>query len=68
MIAHFTFGRANLDLFNEVAESPCEFLRGAARGFRKMLDLNPDHEYANNARSYLAHIVELMPQAGCSGV
>ena len=65
VIAHFMFGRVNVDLFNDVAES-CEFLRGAARGYRKMLDLSPDHVYAENARFYLAHIAVLMPQAGCS--
>ena len=65
VMGHFMFGRVNVDLFNDVAQS-CEFLTGAVRGYRKMLDLSPGHEYAENARSYLAQIAALMPRAGCS--
>ncbi len=66
LIAHFMLGRVNVDLFNDVANS-CEFLREAARGYRKMLDLGPNHKYAKHARIYLGNIAALMPQAGCSG-
>ena len=67
VVAHFMFGSANVELFNEVAQS-CEFLREAARGYRKVLDVSPspNTEYAKEAQQLLEQIAAVMPQAGCS--
>ena len=72
LVAHYMFGRVNVDLFNDVAQT-CEFLRGAARSFREMLEQlielnppNPNHEFAEPARFYLEYVMALKLRVGCS--
>ena len=74
-IAHFVLGNLNRDLANRLLDAwpdldrgrTCEYLTAAARSYSRMIDINPDLAWSDNARFYLEQITGIAPQLGCPG-